>query len=86
MAGNDAIMRHFDKSLITKQLRFLQFPDVADATILRRRYGAIASPLRCYRVAVTVQSRRDCTVTAKLFGPKAIGGAAKGHLEAVFPL
>ena len=51
-----------------------------------RRYGVIASPLRCYRVAVTVQSRRDCPVTAKLFGRKAIGGAAKGHLEAVFPL
>ena len=46
LAGNDAIMRRFDKNLITKQLRFLQFPDVADATILRRRYGAIASPLR----------------------------------------
>ena len=48
-------MRHFDKNLITKQLRFLQFPDVADAMILRRRYGAIASPLRCNRVAVTVK-------------------------------
>ena len=68
MAGNDAIMRRFDKNLITKQLRFLQFPDVADAMILRRRYGAIASPLRCNRDAVTVQSRRDYSVTAKIFG------------------
>uniref|UniRef100_UPI004025B7B1 hypothetical protein n=1 Tax=Prevotella sp. TaxID=59823 RepID=UPI004025B7B1 len=79
-------MNYFGKWLIIKRLRFQWLFGVANSLKWHRRYGAIASPLRCYRVAVTVQLRRDCTVTAKLFGRKAIGGAAKGHLEADFPL
>ena len=51
-----------------------------------RRYGAIAMPLRCNRDAVTVQSRCRYGLTAMVFGKKAANGAAKGHLEAIFPL
>ena len=61
---NDAIMSDFDKSLIIKDLRILRFFGGAFVLNLRRRYGAIASPLRCNRIAVTVQSRRRYTVTA----------------------
>ena len=51
--------------------------DVADTLIMRRRYGVIALPLRCNRVAVTVKWHRRYGVTAtpsrcngKDFGPK----------------
>ena len=64
MVGNDAIMSGFDKSLIVKDLRILRFFAGAFVLNLRRRYGALASPLRCNRTAVTVQSRRRYTVTA----------------------
>ena len=70
MAVNDAIMSRFDKSLIINMLYFLWFSDNTDTLISRRRYGAIASPLRCNRVAVTVQSRRRYGAIAKLFGRK----------------
>ena len=39
------------------------------------RYGAIASPLQCNRVAVTVQSQRHYGVTAKNHGRKRAGKA-----------
>ena len=54
----------FDNILVINWLHILRFPGVADTLILRRHYGAIASPLRCNRVAVTVQSRCDYSVTA----------------------
>ena len=64
MVENDAIMGRFRNSLITKDLRVLRFLGVANALISHCRYGAIASPLRCNRDAVTVQSRCDYGVTA----------------------
>ena len=64
MRGNDAIMGRFGKRLIINGLCFWLFPSVANSLKMRRRYGAIASPLRCYRVAVTVRSRCDYSVTA----------------------
>ena len=54
----------FDNILAINWLHILRFPGVADTLILRRRYGAIALPLRYNRVAVTVQTRRDYSVTA----------------------
>ena len=54
LVGNDAIMGNFDKSLIIKDLCILRFFGGAFVLNLRRRYGAIASPLRCNRDAVTV--------------------------------
>ena len=81
-------MSHFDKTLNIKRLYFHYFPGVADTLILRRRYSAIAMPLRCNRVAVTVKWRRDYTVTATPFGQKPTGDAAKGaprsHFSALF--
>ena len=68
-------MGYFDKHLTIKLLYSQQFSD-----------SKIASPLRCNRVAVTVQSRCRYGVTAMGFGKKAADGAAKGHLEAIFPL
>ena len=79
-------MTCFGKTLNIKRLYFHYFPGVAIRLILRRRYSAIASPLRCNRVAVTVKSRRDYTVTAMVFGKKGADVAKKGHLEAIFPL
>ena len=75
MAVNDAIMSRFDKSLIINMLYFLWFSDNTDTLISRRRYGAIASPLRCNRVAVTVQSQHHYGVTAKNHGRKRAGKA-----------
>ena len=37
-------------------------------------------------LGVLTHPRCDCTVTAKGFGQKRACDAAKGHLEAVFPL
>ena len=58
----------FDNMLAINWLHILWFPGVADTLILRRRYGAIALPLRCNRVAVTVQSHCRYSVTATPFG------------------
>uniref|UniRef100_UPI00402A3993 hypothetical protein n=1 Tax=Prevotella sp. TaxID=59823 RepID=UPI00402A3993 len=52
----------------------------------RRRYTVIAVPLHCNRVAVTVQSRRDNAVTAKIFGRKLADGVAKRRKATLFPL
>ena len=54
LAGNDAIMGDFGKRLIINELYILRFLGIAFLLILRRRYSAIASPLQCNRVAVTV--------------------------------
>ena len=70
MAVNDAIMSRFDKSLIINMLYFSWFSDNTDTLISRCHYGAIASPLRCNRDTVTVQSRRRYGAIAKLFGRK----------------
>ena len=61
-------MDDFGKLLIIRNLRFNGFFSVANSQKSRRRYGAIALPLRCNRVAVTVQSRRHYGVTATAFG------------------
>ena len=76
----------FDKVLIIKGLKFCLFIEAIRVLKNRRRYGAIASPLRCNRVAVTVQSRRGYTVTAKLFGRQAADGVVKGRKATLFPL
>ena len=47
-------MGDFGKWLIINELYILRFLGIAFLLILRRRYSAIASPLRCNRVAVTV--------------------------------
>ncbi|MDY5314116.1 MAG: hypothetical protein SPG89_05845 [Prevotella sp.] len=47
----------FDKVLIIKGLKFCLFIEAIRVLKNRRRYGAIASPLRCNRVAFTVQWR-----------------------------
>ena len=51
-------MGRFSKPLTINVLQFYLFFDVTKALKRRRRYGAIAVPLRCNRDAVTVQSRR----------------------------
>jgi len=54
LAGKIAIMGCFDNILAINWLHILRFSGVADTLILRRRYGAIALPLRYNRVAITV--------------------------------
>ena len=49
-------------------------------------YAKIALPLRCNRDAVTVQSRRDYSVTAKILGQKPTDGIAEGLKATLFPL
>ena len=61
---NDAIMGHFGKLLAIKRLCFQRFFGVANPLKSRRRYSVIASPLRCNRIAVTVQSRCRYSVIA----------------------
>ena len=79
-------MSRFDKSLIIKDLRVLRYFGVAFLRISRCRYGAIAMPLRCNRVAVTVKWRRDYTVTATPFGQKPTDYADKGAPLSCFPV
>ena len=62
------------------------FFDVTKALKRRRRYGVIAVPLRCNRVAVTVQSRRDNAVTAKKFCQKPADSVVKRPKATLFPL
>uniref|UniRef100_UPI0040268BEA hypothetical protein n=1 Tax=Prevotella sp. TaxID=59823 RepID=UPI0040268BEA len=76
----------FDKVLIIKGLQFYLFTEAIRVLKNRRCYGAIASPLRCNRVAVTVQRQRDCTVTARVFCQKAANGVTKGNKATLFPL
>uniref|UniRef100_UPI0040279D60 hypothetical protein n=1 Tax=Prevotella sp. TaxID=59823 RepID=UPI0040279D60 len=52
----------------------------------RCRYGVIALPLQCNRIAVSLKSRCDCTVTAMIFSQNPVCGVEEGHLRAVFPL
>ena len=61
-------MDNFGKLLIIRSLCFQRFFSVANSQKSRRRYGAIALPLRCNRVAVTVQSHCRYGVTATAFG------------------
>ena len=79
-------MSRFDKLLIIKGLRALRYFGVAFLRISRRRYSAIAMPLRCNRVAVTVKWRRDYTVTARAFGQKPTDYADKGAPLSCFPV